>query len=78
MKDKSFENIKSRINNTYTLMPNDLYWTKITYLYKLFTQPLKSFPFKIYLPISIIIGIFSFFIFRFLIIRLVSLIQFGF
>ena len=78
MKDKSFENIKNRISNTYSITPNDLYSEKITFIYKLLTKPLKSFPFRIYLPISIIAVVFSLILFRFLIIRLVSLMQYGF
>lgn len=78
MKDKSFVRIEKQLGSIYTIKPNNLLIPLLTSVYKLATEPLKSFPFKIFVPLSLLAFIIFFVIFGFLITRLVSLLQYGF
>lgn len=78
MTDKAYRLLKKRLNETYSLPINNLNLSWLNQLFKIFTSPLKSFPFKIVIPFSFVFALLLYLIFGLLVIRLVSLLQYGF
>ena len=69
--DKKFDRI-------FDLEPNDLQFPLLTYVYKLLTRPLKSIPIVYIVPLSLVGAIFLYLVFGPLVVKLVSLLQYGF
>ena len=78
MTDKIYLNLKKYYKDVYSIPPNTLGNPILTKLYKICTYQLKNFPFKLVVPISVLITILSFGLFGILIIRVVTILQFGF
>lgn len=78
MSDKLFEKIESKVQEIYAVTPTDLGIYRLTKLYKLSTGPLKVFPLRIILPISIGAALAIYFILGLLVTRLASILQYGF
>lgn len=70
--------IKKRLNEAFIVEPNDLGTGVLTSLYKMFTTHLKRMPFILIIPLSIFAVLLLYGIFNYLIVRLVSILQYGF
>jgi hypothetical protein len=70
--------VKDRFQEIFSLPPNDLGDRRITFLYKTFTGPLKSMTFFYILPLSFVIAIVLYVLLGQLVVKLVSLLQYGF
>ncbi len=70
--------LKKKLYEVYFIEPNDLGIGVITKIYKIFTKPIKTMPFLFILPISIFIALSIYIIFGVLIIRLATILQYGF
>jgi len=70
--------LKKKMDEVFSLEPNNLNWSVFTDFYKLITSPLKSMPFLIVIPLSFIAAMIFYFIFNYWLIKLVSLLQHGF
>ena len=70
--------LKKSINEVFFIEPNDLGPGLFNYLYKKTTHPLKFAPFIVVIPLAFLAAIIMYFIFGQLLIKLVSLLQYGF
>lgn len=77
MKNFSFK-LKKEAEEIYFITPNDLGHPKINNLYKWLTHYFKTTPFLVVVPLSFLLAILIYLIFRKLVINLVSLLQYGF
>ncbi|MDP4011827.1 MAG: hypothetical protein Q8P72_06410 [Candidatus Roizmanbacteria bacterium] len=66
------------LERIFELQPNDLHVPALTYMYKKLTRPLKSLPIVYIVPLSIGSAIFMYLVFGPMVVRLVSLLQYGF
>lgn len=70
--------LKKKLNEVYSIETNNLGLYFLDNLYKKTTAYFKTAPFIIIIPLSFIIGIVIYLVFGYLLIRLVSLLQYGF
>lgn len=70
--------LKKKLNEVFFIEPNDLGWEVMTNIYKILTVHFKTAPFIIVVPLSLVISFFLYLIFGHLVVRLVSLLQYGF
>ncbi len=66
------------MREVYFVEPNNLGADFITRIYKELTAPLKTMPLIFIIPLSIIIGFFAYLILNQLIVKLATLLQYGF
>ncbi len=78
MKDKNYLFLKKKVDETFVLPSNNLHSKTLNNFFKYITSFFKIFPFKVIIPISIIISVLLYFLFGYLIIKFVSLLQYGF
>lgn len=78
MKDMIYPVLKKRLDDVYSLSPNDLQLPILTRAFKKITAQLKYFPFKIILPLALVITLIGYLFVGYLIVRLASILQFGF
>ena len=78
MTDTAFLKLKNRVDDIYSIAPSDLHSGVLTDMFRQTTGSLKFFPFKIIIPVSVITAFFLYIFAGFLVVRLVSLLQFGF
>lgn len=76
--NKSYNNLQHEFNRIFSLPPNDLGNKWLTYLYKFFTHPLKKMPFIYIVPLSVLFATLLYVLLGQLVIRLVSVLQYGF
>ena len=69
---------RKSLNEIYDIEPNDLGVSFLTNWFKRTTHPFKNVPFIIIIPLSFLVAIAMYLIFGYLLIRLVSLLQYGF
>lgn len=70
--------LKRKLNEVFYVEPNDLGISFLTSLYKRLTAFLKTMPFIFIVPLSLIAGIIFYLILNRLLVRLVTLLQYGF
>ena len=70
--------LQQKLEEVFMVEPNNLGPSYITALYHRLTGFLKTMPFIFIIPISFISAIFLYFIFGPLLVKLVSLLQYGF
>lgn len=70
--------LKKRLNEAYIVPPNDMGFNLLNKIYKSMVVYFKTAPFIIIVPLSLILGIFMYLVFGYLLVRLVSLLQYGF
>ena len=78
MKDTFSHNLDREFDRIFAVPPNDLGNTRLTFFYKFFTRPLKQMPFLYILPLSFLTAVFLYYLFGSLLIKLVSILQYGF
>ncbi|MBP9691393.1 hypothetical protein KBD81_04915 [Candidatus Woesebacteria bacterium] len=72
------DRILKHFEDIYSLPPNDLHNSVLTRLYKMGTAPLKSVPFLYIIPLSVLVAAALYLLTGQLVIKLVSLLQYGF
>lgn len=76
---KTFEyRIHKKIQEIYSVEPNDLGLGILTNYYKRFTAYLKTLPFIFIIPLSFVFAFVLYFLFGKLMVRLVTILQYGF
>ena len=70
--------LKQEFEDIFSLKPNDLGNKHLTFAYKWVTGPLKKMPFIYLLPISFVSAVGLYILFGNLVIKIVSLLQYGF
>lgn len=70
--------LKRKLNEVFINEPSDLGLRPLTHLYKILTHPLKNIPFVLIVPLSFIFAVAMYVLFGKLIIKLVTLLQYGF
>jgi hypothetical protein len=70
--------LKHKVNEVFFLEPVDLGLQPLTKLYKMITHPLKTMPFIFIIPLSFLLAVVFYFLFGYLVVRLTSLLQYGF
>jgi len=70
--------LKRKLNEVFILEPNDLGSDFLTNLYHKITSHFKTMPFIYILPLSILLAVVSYFILNYLLIKFVTLLQYGF
>lgn len=77
-KEVSFQNLERELNHIFALKPNDLKFGWLTAIYKWLTHPLKRMPFLYFIPAALTLALLLYLFFGQLVIRLVSILQYGF
>ena len=70
--------LKTKLEEVYLVEPNDLHFSILTKAYKYTTRCLKRMPFLYIIPFTFIISVLFYVVFGFSIVRLVSILQYGF
>lgn len=69
--------LKKNLDEIYSIPPNDLYFRPATKMYKILTGRLKKMPLLYILPMSFFISATLYLVFGQLVVKLVSLLQYG-
>lgn len=78
MSDKVYSHLKKKFDEIYTVPPNELKYPMLTHLFKLITGPLKFFPFRLLMPVAILITVILYLVLGVLSVNLASILQYGF
>ena len=70
--------LRRKFNEVYSLEPNSLFLRPLTFLYKKITSYFKTAPFIVVIPFSFLIAIGLYYIFGYLLVRLTTILQYGF
>jgi len=70
--------LRKKLKEIYLVEPNDLEIPWLTHLYKQTTVYFKNKPFLVIIPLSFCLAFFLYLIFGALIVKLTSLLQYGF
>lgn len=73
-----YPGLKRKINEVFIVEPNNLENRWLTSFFKIITLRLKTMPFLLIVPLSLLLVIVLYLIFGHLIVRLASLLQYGF
>lgn len=71
------DRLQQQLHEIFSLEPNDLALPPLTRLYKMTTGRLKTMPFLYVIPLAFIFAIVLYILFGQLVIKLVSLLQYG-
>ncbi len=77
MKDINFR-MRQKMNEVFSIEPNDLGTSYLTAFFKKITSYLKTMPFMYVVPVTFLISIFMYFVFGRFLIKLVTVLQYGF
>jgi len=77
MKDINFR-MRQKMNEVFSIEPNDLGTSYLTTFFKKITSYLKTMPFIYVVPVTFLISIFMYFVFGRFLIKLVTVLQYGF
>ncbi len=66
------------MNEVFSIEPNDLGTSYLTTFFKKITSYLKTMPFIYVIPVTFLISIFMYFVFGKFLIKLVTVLQYGF
>ncbi len=77
MKDINFR-MRQKMNEVFSIEPNDLGTSYLTTFFKKITSYLKTMPFIYVIPVTFLISIFMYFVFGKFLIKLVTVLQYGF
>jgi hypothetical protein len=72
------QQLKNRMEDVFSIEQTDLGFHHLTVLYKLCTSRLKSMPFMYILPLSVFVAVLAYVVFGPLIVKLATLLQYGF
>lgn len=77
MKDINFR-MKQKMNEVFSIEPNDLGTGYLTIFFKKITSYLKTMPFIYVIPLTFLVSIFLYFVLGRFLIKLVTILQYGF
>ena len=69
---------QKKLDQVFIVPPNDLGITPVTMFYKIFTKRLKTAPFIILVPLSFIFSVVIYLLIGLPLVKLASLLQYGF
>jgi len=78
MNDRSFARLKDKMDEVYLVEPNDLGFTRGTLLYRRVNRYFKEMPFIFIIPLSFAASTLLYLFFGPFIVRLTTLLQYGF
>lgn len=78
MNDAIYTHLKKRYNEIYSIEPQAFRNTHLQRIFDFYARHLKTFPFRIFIPLSAIISIGTLLVLGVLLARLVTLLQYGF
>lgn len=78
MNDAIYTDLKKRYNEIYSLKPQSFRSSYMQGLFNFIARHLKTFPFKVFIPVSMGFAMVLLFIFGVFIVRLVTILQYGF
>ncbi len=70
--------LQEEFHRVFSLPPNDLGNKWLTHIYKYITHPLKKMPFVYIVPLSVVAALMMYVLFGQLVVKLVSILQYGF
>ncbi len=70
--------LKNKLDEVYQIEPNNLGVSFLTLIYKRITQPLKRFPFLTLVPLAFILAFIAYLLLGSLLVKLVTVLQYGF
>lgn len=70
--------LKNQLDEVFFIKPNNLGWFFLTNIYKKITSYFKTMPFILVIPSSFLLVFFLYLIFGKLLVKLASLLQYGF
>ena len=70
--------LKRKLNEVFSVEPNDLGNDFITYYFKRITAYFKVIPFVYIIPLTFLISLFLYFLFGRLLVKLVTILQYGY
>ncbi|MFA5135802.1 MAG: hypothetical protein WC489_00230 [Patescibacteria group bacterium] len=74
----NFGRLKHRLNEVYNVEPNDLGLPFLTLWYRRVNKYFKRMPFRIVVPASLLGALLLYLIFGYMVVRLASILQYGF
>ncbi|NMB84149.1 hypothetical protein GYA28_02565 [Candidatus Roizmanbacteria bacterium] len=77
MKTLSFQ-LTEKMNEVFLTKPADLGFVFLTHWYKRFTSIIKTAPFIIIVPLSLLFSLLTYLVFGYLLVKLTSILQYGF
>ena len=77
MREMNFR-LKKKLNEVFSIEPNDLGINFLTFYFKKITSYLKTAPFIFVIPSTIMIALILYFLFGRLLVRLVTILQYGY
>ena len=72
------QRVIDEFESIFFLAPNNLHSQRLNRYYKYLTKPLKSMPFYLIIPLSVLIAVLAYILLGRLIVHLVTLLQHGF
>jgi len=70
--------LHKKFNEVYSIEPNDLFFKPATTFYKKISSYFKTAPFIIIIPLSFFVAICLYFVFGYFLVRLTTILQYGF
>jgi len=74
----NYVGLRNKIREVYLVEPNDLGIPLLTSLYRKVNRYFKKMPFVIVIPLAFILAITLYILFGYLVVRLASMLQYGF
>lgn len=78
MNQNMYSHLRNRYEEVFVLEPNDLHFPLATKIFKKISPLLKIFPFRVFVPLSVVGSILLYILFGAIVIRLVTVLQYGF
>ncbi len=75
---QNYRELKSRLDEVYAVQPNDLGIPFLTRWYRRVNRYFKSMPFVVVVPASLLFATVLYLAFGYLVVRLASILQYGF
>lgn len=78
MNQRTYSDLRNHYKEVFVLEPNDLHFPLATKIFKKFSPLLKIFPFRVFVPLSVLGTVLLYILFGAIVIRLVTVLQYGF
>jgi hypothetical protein len=76
--DQGYERLQKKLHEVFAIEPTDLSIRPLTRIYKRSTRHLKTMPFIYIIPMAFLVTILLYVVFGHLVVKLASLLQYGF
>jgi len=78
MSDQTYLSLQKKLNEVYVISPNKFSNTILDGVFRTITSRLKYLPFQIYIPVAILLVVSLYLSIGYLVVRLASILQYGF